>query len=286
MELRVSCRSATETCLNPTPPAVSKHCGTCLTLCFLWNFRWQKNRAARKGSGPARIVLLEYENDGWPPSPWKGGMVFQRFLRIRQCWVATLSLERRYGFPDVLVHGGSLRSPHMISSQPPQKPEAQRHTAKHRQAVHRPRAPLSLAAPVPCMHLPVHARAPLSRSAPVPSCTFPCTQTPSPCTVIALCPGPLHLPVHPCTVPVHRYRALPRSPAPSRAPVHRPRAPLSLAAPVPCTFPCAPVHRYRALPGPLHPYTVPVHRYRALPRSPSPAHRPRAPSRSQPCRIT
>ena len=99
--------------------------------------------------------------------------------------------------------------------------------------VHRYRAPVH-----PC-HLP---RAPLSR-APV---------TLSPCTVIALCPGPLS--------------------APSRAPVHRPRA-------RPCTV-------IALCPGPLHPYTVPVHRYRALPRSPSPAHHPRAPSRSQPCRIT
>ena len=130
----------------------------------------------------------------------------------------------------------------------------------------------SLPAPsLPPVHRP---RAPLSRSAPVP---FSCVITPSPCTVIALCPVPsLPLRVHPCSVPVHRYHSLPRSPAPSRAPMHRPRAPLSRSAPVPFlhlpVHPCtAPMHRYRALPGPLQPCTVPVHRYRTRP---GPLHTP------------
>ena len=157
--------------------------------------------------------------------------------------------------------------------------------APSRAPVHRLiRAPLSRSPPVPFTHTPslctvialcphspppsrqcVHRpRAPLSRSVP---CTFPCTRAPSPCTVISRsAPVPsLPLRVHPCTVPVHRYRSLPRSPAPSRAPVHRPRAPLSRSAPVPF------------LHLPVHPCTVPVHRYRALPRSPAPVHRPRAP---------
>ena len=113
-------------------------------------------------------------------------------------------------------------------------------------------------------------------------CTFSCTRAPSPCTVIARCPGspaPSRAPVH---RPVHRYRALPRSPAPSRAPVHRPRAPISRSgSPAPSRArPCTVI---ALCPGPflhlpVHPDTVPVHRYRALPRSP-------APSRARPCTV-
>ena len=123
--------------------------------------------------------------------------------------------------------------------------------------------------------LPAPSRAavhrPLPRS-PAPCALHPCTVPVhrSPCTVIARCPGALHLPVHaraplsrsapslpapvhPYTVPVHRYRA------PSRAP-------LSRSAPVP------------SLPLRVHPCTVPVHRDRSLPRSP-------APSRARPCTV-
>ena len=108
----------------------------------------------------------------------------------------------------------------------------------------------------------------------------------------------LNTSAYPCTVPVRRYRSLPRSPSCTfRTPVHCPfptpahRAPLSLyrslprSAPCPFRTPCTvPVGRYRSLPRP--PCTFPwsrapsVHRYRSLPRSPpcpfpGPVHRPR-----------
>ena len=137
---------------------------------------------------------------------------------------------------------------------------------------------------------PVHrSRAPLSPAAPIPPCPSTYTHAPSPCT--------LPLRVHPCTIPVHlarcpgplpaaytrapspcSYRSLPRSPpctprtrAPSRAPliIALCPSPPCTRAPSPCTV----------IPVPsVHPCTIPVHRYRSLPRSPpcpfrTPVHR-------------
>ena len=96
---------------------------------------------------------------------------------------------------------------------------------------------------------------------------------------------------YPCTVPVRRYRSLPWFPAPSLHPCTVPVS-LPLPLPAPSRVPSLPLPYTRALSPctvidlcpvpslhlPVHPCNVPVHRYRSLPLPlRTPVHFPRAP---------